>query len=58
MAVPVFTEAMSMLMSTLPVLAALSKLILPSFLSKRARLVVAPKWPISKVAKVWVGSMA
>ena len=41
----------------LPVLAARSNCTVPSF-SKRARLTEAPKWSISKVAKVWVGSIA
>ncbi|MNV86671.1 hypothetical protein D3C71_1807230 [compost metagenome] len=56
--VPVFTEVVSMVMSTLPVLAARSNSTEPCFLSKRPRLVDAPKWPISNVTKVCVGSMA
>jgi hypothetical protein len=57
-AVPVLTDDTSMVMSTLPVRAARSNWMVPSFLSKRPRLVEVPKWAISKVAKVWVGSTA
>ncbi len=54
--VPVLMELIWKVMSTLPVLAALSSAIVPSFLSKRPRFTLAPKWLISNVAKVCVGS--
>ena len=41
----------------LPDLPARSNCTVPSFLSKRPRFTEAPKWLISKVTKVWVGSM-
>ena len=44
--------------SLLPVLPALSNCTVPSFLSKRPRFTLAPKWLISNVAKVCVGSTA
>ena len=57
-AVPVLIELVSIVRSTLPVLAALSSVTVPLLRSKRPRLVEVPKWPISKVAKVCVGSIA
>jgi hypothetical protein len=56
--VPVLSEVVSMVTSSLPVLAALSTVTVPCFLSKRPRLVEVPKWPISKVTKVCDGSSA
>jgi hypothetical protein len=55
---PVLIEPTSMVMSTLPVRAVRSNCTVPSFLSKRPRRVEVPMWPISKLAKVCVGSMA
>ena len=43
-ATPVLTDVRSNITSTLPVLAARSKTTVPSFLSKRPRLVEVPKW--------------
>ena len=57
-ATPVLMEAMSMVMSTLPVLPARSNWTVPSFLSKRPRAVEVPKCSTSKVTKVWPGSIA
>jgi len=56
--VPVLIEAVSIEISTRPDLPALSKVMLPAFLSNRPRLVLVPKCSTSKVTKVCVGSMA
>jgi hypothetical protein len=54
----VLIEVVSIVTSSLPALPARSNCAEPLFLSKRPRLVEVPKWPISKVTKVWVGSSA
>ncbi len=55
---PVVIDAMSMVMSALPVLATGSIVIVPSFLSNRPRLVDVPMCLASQVTKVCKGSIA
>jgi hypothetical protein len=56
--VPVSSDVVSTVTSSVPVLATLSSVTVPLVLLKRPRLVDVPKWPISNVANEWLGSMA